>query len=221
MTYLQERPFGFIEAARRLTSDGRHYWRIRPFMLPGTIMIPSSDAPDRSISGHVWVPVDDYHVWVYTMTWNAGRPLGEEERSALLAGFGIHSAVEKYQRRWDLKISNSYRPVRNIDNDYLIDRMLQKDTSFTGIQGTSEQDCSIQESMGRLSPRWEEHLGTADKGIIEFRKTLLQMARNMLEGIEPAQPHTPEAYSVRSTAFVVDAAVDWKDVSDHHMKALV
>jgi phenylpropionate dioxygenase-like ring-hydroxylating dioxygenase large terminal subunit len=221
LMWLQERPFGFIEAARRVTAEGKHYWRIRPFMVPGTIMIPSSDAPDRSISGHVWVPVDDYNVWVFTMTWKVQRPLEEQERSALLAGFGIHSAVEKHERRWDLKISNAYKPIRNMGNDYLIDRPLQKETSFTGIQGTGEQDCSIQESMGRLSPRWEEHLGTTDKGIIEFRKTLLQMARDMLEGKEPVQPHTPEAYSVRSTAFVVDSSVDWKDVSEDHMKALV
>ncbi|MPZ49416.1 MAG: Rieske 2Fe-2S domain-containing protein [Dehalococcoidia bacterium] len=221
MTLLQERDYGFIEAARRVTAEGKHYWRIRPFMVPGTIMIPSNDAPDRSISGHVWVPVDDHHVWVYTITWNATRALGNEEIATLLAGYGIHSSVEKHERRWDLKISNSYRPVRNIENDYLIDRPLQKDTSFTGIQGTSEQDCSIQESMGALSPRWEEHLGTADKGIIEFRKTLLQMARDMLEGKEPVQPHNPQAYRVRSTAFVVDPQVDWKEVSEEHMKALV
>jgi phenylpropionate dioxygenase-like ring-hydroxylating dioxygenase large terminal subunit len=221
LMYLQERDFGFIEAARRVTAEGKHYWRIRPFMVPGTIMIPSSDEPGRSISGHVWVPVDDEHVWVFTITWNATRVLKDEEKENLLKGFGIHASVDKDMRRWDLKISNSYTPIRNLGNDYLIDRPLQVTTSFTGIQGTGEQDCSIQESMGAISPRWTEHLGTTDKGIIEFRKTLLQLARDMLEGKEPVYPHHPEAYRVRSTAFVVEPDVDWKAASEEHMKAMV
>ena len=77
------------------------------------------------------------------------------------------------------------QPIRNIDNEYMIDRPLQRERSFTGINGTSEQDCSIQESMGQISPRWEEHLGTADRGIIEFRRILLGLATDMQNGKAP------------------------------------
>ena len=218
---ISHREFGFIEAARRLTPEGKHYWRVRPFLLPSSIIIPGGDQPGRNLSGHVWVPIDDEHVWTFTMTWNANRPLTEEERNGLLAGTGIHCPVDKGVKRWDLKISNGYRPIRNIDNEYMVDRALQRETSFTGINGISEQDCSIQESMGPVSPRWEEHLGTADRGIIEFRRLLLQLARDMLEGKEPEQARNPEAYRVRSTAFVVEPEVDWEAESIEHMKATV
>jgi len=218
---VSQRDFGFIEAARRLTADGKHYWRIRPFMVPSTIIIPGGDQPGRNLSGHVWVPIDDEHVWTYTITWNAGRPLTQEELGNLLAGTGIHCPVDKGVKRWDLKISNGYKPIRNIDNEYMIDRPLQKERSFTGINGTSEQDCSIQESMGPISPRWEEHLGTADRGIIEFRRILLQLARDMQDGKEPEHAHKPEAYRVRSTAFVVEPEADWEADARSHMEALV
>jgi len=215
------RDFGFIEAARRNTADGKHYWRIRPFLVPSSIIIPGGDQPGRNLSGHVWVPLDDEHVWTYTITWNAERPLTQQERDSLLAGTGIHCPVDKEVRRWDLKTSKGYQPIRNIDNEYMIDRPLQRERSFTGINGTSEQDCSIQESMGQISPRWEEHLGTADRGIIEFRRILLGLATDMKAGKDPEHASRPEAYRVRSTAFVVEPEADWESDAAAHMKALV
>ena len=100
-------------------------------------------------------------------------------------------------------------------------REAQRERSFTGINGISEQDCSIQESMGPISPRWEEHLGTADRGIIEFRRILLQLARDMQNGKEPEHASRPEAYRVRSTAFVVEPEADWESDAAANMKALV
>jgi phthalate 4,5-dioxygenase oxygenase subunit len=215
------RDFGFIEAARRNTADGKHYWRIRPFLVPSSIIIPGGDQPGRNMSGHVWVPLDDNNVWTYTITWNAERPLKQDELDGLLAGTGIHCPVDKDVQRWDLKTSRGYKPIRNIDNEYMIDRPLQRERSFTGINGTSEQDCSIQESMGQISPRWEEHLGTADRGIIEFRRILLQLAGDMKNGKAPEHAQRPEAYRVRSTAFVVEPEADWESDAAAHMKALV
>jgi hypothetical protein len=168
----------------------------------------------------VWVPVDDNNVWVFTMTWNAQRPLTKDEVDALLSGTGIHCPVDKEVGRWDLKISCGYRPISNIDNFYKINRSLQRERSFTGSNGISEQDCSIQESMGRISPRWEEHLDTADRGIIEFRRILLQLARDMQAGKNPEHASRAEAYRVRSTAFTVEPEADWEGSAAEHMKAL-
>jgi phthalate 4,5-dioxygenase oxygenase subunit len=212
------RDFGFVEAARRRTEDGKHYWRVRPFLVPSSIVIPGGSSPDRNLGGHVWVPVDDEHVWTYTMTWNATRPLTQAEIDSQLAGFGTHAEVDKNKSRWDLKISNSWSPIRNIDNNYMIDRDHQREESFTGIKGIGEQDCSIQESMGEVAPRWEEHLGTTDRGIIEFRKLMLQMVRDLMAGKEPSQPHRPEVYHVRSTAFTIEPDVDWEAASEEYMK---
>ena len=215
------RDFGFIEAGRRVQPDGKHYWRIRPVMAPSFMMIPSSDKPDRNIGGHVWIPVDDTHCWAYTMTWNATRPLTQEERDKNLEGFGIHCEVDQNATRWDLNISNAWSPVRNLGNNYMIDRADQKARTFTGIKGIGEQDCSIQESMGGISPRWEEHLGTSDRGIILFRQLVTKLARELMEGSEPELPHAPEKFRVRSTGFTIDPDTDWVATAEELMVSTV
>ncbi len=215
------RDFGFIEAARRVQPDGRHYWRIRPVMAPSFMMIPSSDKPDRNIGGHVWIPIDDTHCWAYTMTWNATRPLTQEERDKNLEGFGIHCEVDRTATRWDLNISNAWSSVRSLANNYMIDRAEQKNHTFTGIKGIGEQDCSIQESMGSISPRWEEHLGTSDRGITLFRRMVMTLARELMEGSEPMLAHAPEKFRVRSTGFIIDPDQDWEAAAEEHMASAV
>ena len=44
--------------------------------------------------------------------------------------------------------------------------------SYTGIDGINQQDRALQESMGRIVDRSREHLGPADKAIIQARKLL-------------------------------------------------
>src|SRR5262249_39348863 len=122
---------------------------------------------------------------------------------------------------WDMSLSNSYLPVRNRGNNYKIDREEQRERTFTGIRGISEQDMSIQEAMGRISPRWKEHLGTTDRAIIEFRRMLLDMARALQEGKEPEAPHNPAAYQVRSAAFTIGRDIEWEVASEDLVKARV
>jgi hypothetical protein len=155
------------------------------------------------------------------MTWNATRPLTQEERDKNLEGYGIHCEVDKNATRWDLNISSAWSPIRNLDNNYMIDRAVQKTGTFTGIKGIGEQDCSIQESMGGMSPRWEEHLGTSDRGIILFRKMVTGLARDLMEGNEPELAHAPEKFKVRSTGFTIDADADWIAEAEKHMVSTV
>ena len=61
----------------------------------------------------------------------------------------------------------------NPENDYLLDREIQRMTSYAGIWGVNDQDRSIQESMGPIYDRRKEHLGTSDLAIITARRRLL------------------------------------------------
>ncbi len=67
----------------------------------------------------------------------------------------------------------TFRPVRNKDNNYLIDREQQRGSTMTGIHGFAAQDQAIQESMGPLADRTRERLGTSDTAIIATRRLLL------------------------------------------------
>jgi phenylpropionate dioxygenase-like ring-hydroxylating dioxygenase large terminal subunit len=219
--WIGHRDFGFLAAARRNAGEDKYYWRITPYLAPWYTIIPGGGQEGSSLSGHAWVPVDDEHVWTFTFTWNPTRPLTPEEHATHMQGFGVHTEVDKNLPRWDLKISNSYKPIRNMDNNYMVDYEERRKRTFTGIKGISEQDMSIQESMWPIVPRWREHLGTTDKAIIEFRKLVMGMARDLLEGVEPEFPHTPDAYRVRSAAITISRDVPWEEGSAEVVKAKV
>jgi hypothetical protein len=129
------------------------------------------------------------------------RPLTETERQRLRAGQSVHAAVDE---RWV--------PLRNRDNDYLIDRVDQKLRTFTGIRGISEQDACIQDSQGFIADRAREHLGPTDAAIIHFRRLMLGAARDLRGGIEPAAARNAAAYSVRSGSALADRSVLFPDV---------
>jgi hypothetical protein len=44
-------------------------------------------------------------------------------------------------------VPGTFIPKRNRSNDYLLDREIQRTTTYTGIWGVNDQDRAIQESM--------------------------------------------------------------------------
>lgn len=103
-------------------------------------------------------------------------------------------------------------PKRNIHNDYLIDRELQKTLSFTGISGVSDQDAAIQDSQGAIQDRTREHLGPTDVGIVEFRKLVMGAARALQRGSEPKAAASPTRYAVRAGGWIAGADKGLADV---------
>ena len=103
---------------------------------------------------------------------------------------GIHSE----------NIPNTFVPVANASNDYLIDRQAQRrKETFSGVMGIAEQDAAVQESMGSISRREREHLVGTDNGIIMTRKKLMLAAQGLTKGIQPpgldAASQSVRAYS--------------------------
>src|SRR5580765_4749485 len=94
--------------------------------------------------------------------------------------------------------TRTFIPKRNMANDYLLDREIQRTVSYTGIWGVNDQDRAIQESMGPIYDRRKEHLGTSDLAIITARKSLLNLARDLQQGIEPFPASHGELYRVRA-----------------------
>ena len=125
------------------------------------------------------------------MNWHPSKPLSEHEVEVMSAGKGIHVKYE----------AGSFRPLANRDNDYLIDRVAQREhRSYSGVFGFSEQDASLQESMGPIQNHEAERLLPTDKGISMARRMLLDSLSNLEKGIEPpalkAQSHHVRAAGV-------------------------
>jgi phenylpropionate dioxygenase-like ring-hydroxylating dioxygenase large terminal subunit len=195
--HLEETDYGLLIGARRNADESSYYWRITQFLMPTYTMIPAEPGGTISFTGAV--PVDDDTMVGFTVTWHPDRPLTDEEIARIESWTGIHTEVDE-----------RYQPVRNMDNEYLIDRRLQRTGNYTGIRGIREQDLAVQEDQrGPISDRSIEHLGTSDLAIIAMRRRLLRAARQLQEGIVPAEAHNGSAYRVRSAAIVLQRDADW------------
>jgi phthalate 4,5-dioxygenase len=103
----------------------------------------------------------------------------------------------------------TFRSAANRENDYLLDRLVQKSETYTGIDGINVQDRAIQESMGRICDRSKEHLGPADKAIIQARKLLRQAVKTVEAGGMPDGTGT-SYYPLRAHEAVLPRSTDWR-----------
>jgi phthalate 4,5-dioxygenase oxygenase subunit len=197
-----EQPGGLFIGARRNAEYGHYYWRITPWVMPSFTMIPPRG--DHPIHGHFWIPIDDENCWTWSFDYHPIRALTREERQAMKDGKGIHVRY----------VPDTYRPLANKDNDYLMDRAAQKaGITYSGIEGIAMQDASLQESMGPIVDRTKENLVSTDNGIIMARHRLLKAARALAEkGVTPPGVD-PAHHRVRSAALVLLPDQAFKDAA--------
>jgi phthalate 4,5-dioxygenase len=168
--------FGFIYGGRRETPEGQYYWRVTPFALPGFTTIPGVSSIG---AGFFVLPMDDEHSWWWTIS-----PGGRIEDRP-----NAQPYIELIPGTW--------RQTRNKDNDYLIDREMQRTVNYTGLPGNRVQDAAVMESMGPVMDRTREHLGRSDAAIIYMRRLMIEAALQLEQGIEPAILRQPEMSRVR------------------------
>ena len=194
--FIHETDYGFMIGARRNASETEYYWRLSQFLMPSYTIIPSSEG--RPLTGHVWVPIDDQSCWAYTISWHPDRPLTEEEFEEYGGGEQIHATVDE-----------NYRPLANKDNNYKIDREMQRKENFTGIVGVGIQDMSVQEGMGQIVDRTQEVLGASDTAIVFWRRLMMAQATRLRSASEtPLGLSAPHSYRVRSGAILLEKERD-------------
>lgn len=192
--------YGLMIGARRRHDDRTVYWRVTQWMMPFYTVIPRYE--DHPFGGHAWVPIDDEHCYTWSFAWHPDRPITPEEIAHWEEWTFVHAEL----------IPGTFRPVLNKDNDYMIDRELQRSgRSYTGIRGLGMQDQAVQESMGPICDRTRERVGSADLAVIHVRRLLLGQARKMQRG-EPLHRPRARSYRVRSAAVVMAAdEVGWPE----------
>ena len=203
--------YGMLIGARRDAGADAYYWRITQFLMPTYTMIPVPVGTPISFTAAA--PVDDENFMGFTVTWHADRPLLADEVAQIESWEGVHTQVD----------SRTFKPLRNRDNDYLIDRALQRrGESYTGIRGIREEDLAVQESMGVICDRANEHLGSADLAVITMRRRLLQAARALRDrGEVPYEALNSDSYRVRSAALVLPRNVEWNHGAAQAMIACI
>ncbi len=193
---------GLYIGARRNAEHGHYYWRITQWVMPSYTMIPPRGG--HPLHGHFWIPIDDENCWTWSFDYHPTRALTDGEVAAMRDGKGIHVRY----------VPGTYRPLANKDNDYLMDRVAQREgRTYSGIEGFAMQDASLQESMGPIVDRTKETLVSTDSGIIMARQRLLRAVRALDEsGTTP--PGVDRAHQrVRSAAVVLPPEQSYQDAA--------
>jgi hypothetical protein len=124
-----------------------------------------------------------------------------------------------------------FRPIANKDNDYLIDRDLQRTLeadpsqpiagTYTGLPNPA-QDPMAQETMGAIYDRTQEHLATSDNMIIRARRRLINAAKAYRDqGAIPPGVDNPELFRMRSGGALLPKGVNGLEMLKevHFMRA--
>ena len=192
--------YGYRYAGLRpLEADTVHV-RAYHFILPFHQIRPgrTGGGDYTGVAGHIWVPMDDETTMVYNWEYSTTEPLTEEDRLERRLGNGPLDVDQ-----------TTFRSRRNRENNYLLDRRVQRTESFTGIDGVNVQDRAVQESMGAVVDRSREHLGPADKAIIQARRLLLQATRTVEAGGTPPGVDSTY-YALRPAEAVLPRDTDWR-----------
>lgn len=201
---VQRTSFGFRYAAIRrpiMNANTHEYIRTTVFIAPFTSLIPPNNAYNVTT---VLAPQDDTSTMFYFIAWNgADKPGVDQEawRKFNVAQVGI-DLDENYENR------------RTRENRYLQDRKAMKLGNFTGIAGIPNQDIAMWETMGNggISDRSRERLGASDIAVVEFRRIMVEAAKQMRDGgpaIGTTQPRIPQA-RISSFEGIVPKSTDWR-----------
>ena len=178
-TLVEETAFGLRAYSVRHLENGESYVRLTNFIMPNMqafvgapIKNPRDRRPndDDGYSLHWHVPIDDEHHWKYVIHYSAVGPIDAAYQEFMEAG----------------EVDAEFHPRRTKDNRYLQDRQEMKTKTFSGVGNSfQDQDRMAVESQGPIYDRTFEHLGQADKPMIEQRKLIFQGIEDVQAGRDP------------------------------------
>jgi len=202
----EETDYGMRAISIRKLGSDQIYVRTSPYIMPSFSIVPGPPtakfAEDDVRGFRFWIPIDDTSTWLYILNIRK-KPFDDSERKTL--------------RSW---IKPDYSRVRNLHNDYLIDRELQRTLLYSGIQAVNaaEQDGCATESMGPIYDRSKEHLGYSDQTIIALRKMLLHAIDDVRRGKEPRHivrdPQRSDFSRLRSLKAILPADAGWRQIME-------
>ena len=209
--------YGYSYVSFRKISATEQYVRVYQYMMPFQQIrgdISDDDGKRKKmaiISGHFWVPIDDHQ----TFTWNF--VYGADESVPITPEFAEWEEARTGRGKDDF-IPGTFKLKRNVSNDHMIDRELQKKT-FTGITGIGTQDVALQEGMGPIVDRSQELLVGSDAAIVAMRRMLLEATRAVERGEDPPGVKPESARHVRGYDSVIPVGVDWREALASELSA--
>ena len=171
--------YGYMYASiRTLPEDRKNWTRVYHYIMP-FYQLRAGGAPTNlgQTDGHMWVPIDDTTCWTYNFHFQHDKPISFEDWQRHEHGQG-RGLAEDF-------IPGTFKLKSNAANDYMMSRERQRTINYTGIEGVNTQDFAVQESMGPIYDRTQEHLGSSDTAIIQMRRLLMQAVADVQQGRDP------------------------------------
>jgi phthalate 4,5-dioxygenase len=164
-----------------------------------------------------FIPMDDEHcMFVGLESQRYNRP--QDDRFRVSGEAYRRDNVSDNATGW----YDRYRMIECEENDYLIDRIDQREKSFTGIEGIHTQDQCVTESMGAMIDHSFENLAPSDIAIARNRRMLLNAAKALQEGKRPPAADNPELYAhVRGGYYTTTQPGDWLTLHTEAVAALL
>jgi len=193
--------YGFRYAALRKpikNPETDQYVRTTLFIAPFTVLIPPNNQYNLA---QMLVPIDDVNTMFYWIAWHPDPAKGITQqawRKFCAAEVGVD-------------LDSNYRKVRNLENHYLQDREAMKRGDWTGIAGIPAQDMAMWESMGPITDRSEDHFGSSDLAVAQFRRMMVAAAKKFQEGAPAIGTQKSVRYAeLASFEGILRKSTDWR-----------
>ena len=197
----EETPYLMRVGAVRKTPDPKlNYVRSTEWVAPFYTYIATG--PHESRLFKAWLPMNDGQCYTFYIHFNPEQDL---DSPAIYANWGHRTEPPHY------------RTAHTLANHHLQDRRKMA-SNFSGVEGAAIQDRAVQESMGSVCDRTQEHLGTSDKAVIFFRRLILRKLKEMAEG-NPLPGLDPSLdFNHRTGSWYMPADKPWQDVLQYQEK---
>ena len=214
---VKDTEFGVTYAAHRAAAEtDQRYWRFAHFLFPCWALPPISPFHANRIA-RAWVPMDDTHTMFISIAHKDA--LVARRASTNITGGTLGDRLRPNTTDW----FGRWRLEDHFGNDFGIERDVQRNESFTGIDGIHLQDQAITESMGKITDHGFEHLAPSDLMIAQTRKRLLGAAKAyQKDGTKPPGANDGSVFAgVRGGSFNAANDLAWNDAYELQIRAHV
>jgi phthalate 4,5-dioxygenase len=193
--------YGYRYAGIRTTPNGHTHVRITAYVVPYHTMVASIPWNQRH---GLFVPMDDARTARYSFAVKAPRNIAGYGGANLFAVAPFSTPISRGRRQGI--IPREYRA----DNDYQMDREVQRTATFSGVADFVSQDLMVTESMGPVYDRTQEQLGSTDKAVTRMRHILISAAKGLAAGNEPPAVGERDYRTIFGAEKILEPGEDWR-----------
>jgi phthalate 4,5-dioxygenase len=198
---LDETWYGYRYAGIRTTPNGHTHVRVTAYIVPYSTLVASIPWNQRH---GMFVPMDDHRTARYSFAARVPDNVNGYGGANLFAVAPFTTPISSGRRRGI--IPREY----TMDNDFQIDRGVQKNSTFSGVADFVSQDLMVTESMGPIYDRSQEKLGSTDLAITRMRHILLRAARDLAAGKEPPAVGAQDYKTIFGAEKILEPGENWR-----------